>query len=51
MENEIRLEDLGMKRIMAVYDVDPFYADRFAEFVNRKETVPFTAVALPVSGG
>ncbi len=35
-----------MKRIMAVYDVDPFYADRFAEFVNRKETVPFTAVAF-----
>ena len=24
-------------RIMAVYDVDPFYADRFADFVNQKE--------------
>lgn len=35
-----------MKRIMAVYDVDPFYADRFAEFANRKETIPFTAVAF-----
>lgn len=35
-----------MRRIMAVYDVDPFYADRFAEFVNRRETVPFTAVAF-----
>ncbi len=33
-----------MKRIMAVYDVDPFYADRFAEFANRKEKIPFTAV-------
>ena len=39
-----------MKRIMAVYDVDPFYADRFAEFVNRKETVPFTAVAFTSIG-
>lgn len=35
-----------MKRIMAVYDVDPFYADRFAEFANRKEAIPFTAVAF-----
>lgn len=35
-----------MKRIMAVYDVDPFYADRFAEFANHKETIPFTAVAF-----
>ena len=39
-----------MKRIIAVYDVDPFYADRFAEFVNRKETVPFTAVAFTSIG-
>lgn len=35
-----------MNRIMAVYDVDPFYADRFAEFVNRKEAAAFTAVAF-----
>lgn len=35
-----------MKRIMAVYDVDPFYADRFAEFANQKEKTPFTAVAF-----
>ena len=35
-----------MKRIMAVYDVDPFYADRFAEFANNKEATPFTAVAF-----
>lgn len=35
-----------MKRIMAVYDVDPFYADRLAEFANQKEKTPFTAVAF-----
>lgn len=35
-----------MKRIMAVYDVDPFYADKFAEFANQKEKTPFTAVAF-----
>ena len=35
-----------MKRIMAVYDVDPFYADRFAEFANQREAIPFTAVAF-----
>ena len=34
-----------MKRIMAVYDADPFYADRFAEFVNQKEAA-FHAVAF-----
>ena len=33
-------------RIMAVYDVDPFYADRFADFVNQKEKVPFTVMAF-----
>ena len=38
-----------MKRIMGVYDVDPFYADRFAEFANQKEQIPFTAIALPTS--
>lgn len=35
-----------MKRIMAIYDVDPFYADRFAEFANQKETIPFIVVAF-----
>lgn len=35
-----------MKRIMAVCDVDPFYAERFAEFTNQREKVPFTAVAF-----
>lgn len=33
-------------RVMAVYDVDPFYADRFAEFVNQKEKVPFNVMAF-----
>lgn len=31
---------------MAVYDVDPFYAERFSEFINQKEAVPFMAVAF-----
>lgn len=35
-----------MKRIMGVYDVDPFYASRFAEFVNQKEQIPFTVMAF-----
>lgn len=35
-----------MKRIMAVYDVDPFYANRFAEYANQKEKTPFTAIAF-----
>lgn len=39
-----------MKRIMAVYDVDPFYADRFAEYANQKEAMPFTAVAFTSIG-
>lgn len=34
------------KRIMAVYDVDPFFADRFAEAANQKEQVPFTVIAF-----
>lgn len=39
-----------MKRIMAVYDVDPFYADKFAEFANQKEKTPFIAVAFSSLG-
>lgn len=35
-----------MERIMAVYDVEPSYADRFADFTNQKEKVPFTVVAF-----
>ncbi len=34
------------KRIMAVYDVDPFFADRFAETANQKGKVPFTVIAF-----
>ncbi len=34
------------KRVMAVYDVDQLYAERFAEFVNRKEQVPFSVMAF-----
>ncbi len=33
-----------MEKIMAVYDVDPGYAQRFADVVNQKEKVPFTVV-------
>lgn len=35
-----------MERIMAVYDVEPYYADRFADFANQKEKVPFSVVAF-----
>lgn len=35
-----------MKRIMAVYDVDLSYAERFADFANQKEKVPFTVMAF-----
>lgn len=35
-----------MERIMAVYDVEPRYADRFADFTNQKEKAPFTVVAF-----
>lgn len=30
-----------MKRIMAVYDLDLFYAKRFADVMNQKENIPF----------
>ncbi len=33
-----------MEKIMAVYDVDQGYAQRFADVVNLKEKVPFTVV-------
>lgn len=35
-----------MKRVLAVYDVDPFYAERFAEVMNQKENIPFTVMAF-----
>ena len=33
-----------MEKIMAVYDVDAGYAERFADVVNQKEKVPFMVV-------
>lgn len=35
-----------MKRILAVYDVDPFYAERLAGYANRRESVPFAVIAF-----
>ena len=35
-----------MEKIMAVYDVEPRYADRFADVTNQKEKVPFQVVAF-----
>lgn len=34
------------KKIMAIYDVDPLFAGRFAEAVDQKERVPFTVMAF-----
>ena len=31
---------------MAIYDVDPFYGVRFADFINQKEKTPFTAMSF-----
>lgn len=36
-----------MKQIMAVYDVDPSYAERFADVVNQREKIPFEVMAFP----
>lgn len=33
-----------MERILAIYDTDQAYAQRLAEFINRREKQPFTAV-------
>lgn len=35
-----------MKKIMAVYDEDPFYAERLSDYVNRKEKGIFKAQAF-----
>lgn len=35
-----------MKRIMAVYDLDLFYAKRFADVMNQKENIPFAVMAF-----
>lgn len=33
-----------MEKVMAVYDVDPVYARRFADVVNQKEKIPFEVI-------
>ena len=38
--------DGRMRKIMAVYDEDPAYAQRLADYVNQKEKLPFTAMAF-----
>lgn len=35
-----------MIKVMVVYDEDPLYAGRLAEYVNQKETFPFQAMAF-----
>lgn len=35
-----------MEQIMAIYDTDSGYADRFADFANQKEKVPFKVMAF-----
>ena len=35
-----------MRRVMAVYDGDGQYAERFSEVVNRKGNTPFECVAF-----
>lgn len=35
-----------MRHVMAVYDVDPLYAARFAEVINQKEKIPFEVMAF-----
>ena len=35
-----------MKKIMAVYDEDPFYAERLSDYINRREDGIFSARAF-----
>lgn len=35
-----------MAHVIAVYDVDPLYAARFAEVVNQREKIPFEVMAF-----
>ena len=35
-----------MMRILAVYGIDSSYGERFADYVNQKEKIPFTAMAF-----
>jgi hypothetical protein len=34
------------KRVMAVYDTDPLYTERFTEFISQKEQVGFSVMAF-----
>lgn len=42
--NEVK--DRYMIRILAVYDPDPSFGERLADYVNQKEMVPFTVMAF-----
>lgn len=35
-----------MVKIMAVYDPDPIYGERFADYLNQKDKTPFTIMAF-----
>lgn len=35
-----------MMRVLAVYGIDSSYGERFADYVNQKEKIPFTAMAF-----
>lgn len=35
-----------MKKIMAVYDEDPFYAERLSDYINRREDGIFSRPGL-----
>ena len=37
-------KERDMEKVIAVYDVDPVYAQRFADVVNQKEKVPFEVI-------
>ena len=38
-----------MVKILAVYDADPAFGERLADYVNQKEKIPFTAMAFSLS--
>ena len=42
--NEVRSE--YMVKILAVYDANPAFGERLADYVNQKEKIPFTAMAF-----
>ena len=35
-----------MIRVLAVFGMDPSYGERFADYVNQKEKIPFTAMSF-----